>query len=76
MPVSIDSDWVDDAVNSCDLLGTWAPGIWILIGETGTRKNVSHTIVKLTESVLISGPIFSEPARQPWQQPPTGYGTF
>jgi hypothetical protein len=20
---------------------TWAPGIWILIGETGTRKNVS-----------------------------------
>ena len=76
MPVSIESDRVDNAVNSCNLLGTWAPGIWILIGETGTRKNVSHTSVNVTVAVLIRGPIYSEPVRQPWQQPPTGYGTF
>ena len=35
---------------------TWAPGIWILIGETGTRKNVSasaSTIGRACYRVLI-----------------------
>ena len=26
---------------------TWAPGIWILVGETGTRKNVSSRLKDL-----------------------------